>query len=570
MILDQDHPLFLSDGRYRVKRVLGVGGMAVVLLAHDNKMGVDRAIKLLHKRMARSEHLRTRFENEARAQAGLSHPNILMVHDVVEEEAGFYLVMELAEAGSLATLVQSKGARSPREVARFGAVLAGAMEVAHDQGVIHRDIKPDNILIDRLGNLKIADFGIARLTDDEAQLTGTGMVMGTWMYMPPEQRESSREVDGRADIYALGVTLYYLLSGRLPPALHNAEAHERYFEGFPDALVAVIAKATRFNPDDRYPNCAALEDALLGIHDSLSEEPVPGARTALLGAPREPGLGEVLDLDHIQRDHPEAYQTLLPLVDAWSKTLGPDAPVVKRRPDPTVIVDDEVSEPEPEPQPDPEPAPEAPARVPVLLFALLGMALLIVPAIIFLPSLLDPELPPAPAAEAPTAAPVAESSPAPAEQETPPSPGIEPVEAAPPSAAAPASASEPAAAATAGQEDRSSSGSERRSPRVITVVPTAAEPAATEPATEVLERSEAPSGLLVVRTVPSGAEAWSAGSRLVKEGRGYPMTVGRHLVELRSPGGESTLIPLTIRADDVVEVCYSFDTNSACGGGTPR
>ncbi len=568
-----EHPLLLSDGRYRIKRVLGVGGMSVVLLAHDYKMGVDRAIKLLHKRMARSPALRTRFENEARAQARLSHPNILTVHDVVEEEAGMYLVMELAEGGSLATRVETLGACSPREVARIGGVLASALEVAHVEGVIHRDIKPENILIDRFGNLKIADFGIARLRTEDVQLTGTGMIMGTWVYMPPEQRESARDVDGRADIYALGVTLYFLLSGRLPPALHNTEAHEQYFEGLPDALVAVIAKATRFRPEDRYGSCAALQQALESIEASLPDEPVPSSRTAVQGARRERGFGEVLDLGILERDHPDAFQTLLPLVDEWSKTQAceapeavvpetPAAPEVPRTPSPTVLLDA------------PDSAP--PSRVPRLLLATLGVALVVLPAVFLLPALFAPEEAALSVPE--PAAPLEPTEPAPAaEVQDPSTAAVEPQAGGDePSSAPPAeeplspsperrvsgaaTPSEPAAA-----EAAVGGGERKRTPRVITVVSPPVETGATVLDDEEDQAPQAPEGLLVVRTVPSGAEVWSSGALLVKRGQGYPLSAGRHLVELRAPGGESTLIPLTIRADDIVEVCYSFDTNRACG-----
>ncbi len=572
MTAQQDHPRSLSGGRYRIVRVLGLGGMSVVLLAHDTKMDVERAIKLLYKRMARSPALRLRFENEARAQARLRHPNILMVHDVVEEEAGIYLVMELAEAGNLASKVEREGALSPREVAGIGAVLASALAVAHAEGVIHRDIKPENILLDRFGTLKIADFGIARLRKTDANLTGTGMAMGTWAYMPPEQRESARQVDGRADIYALGVSLYFLLTGRQPPALHNPEAHERCFEGFPEPLVEVIRRATRLYPEDRYQSCEELEQALRAIEGELSEEPVPGARRPLLSGPRADDITEVLDLSALDREHPEAFQTLLPFFEQRSSTLPPE---LFGAAEPSATPPEEPA-PEPVPQPAPEPAKPG---VPVLLLATLGAALLVLPAAFLLPRILTPE----------TVQPTLEQAPPPPEPLEPPAPALAPepppepdiaavpqqpvVAAEPPPepreeprvVAGQATPVEPPPAVTdAGEADgpEASESGGGRGPRIITVA------AAPEPTRAVaLTPREEPTGLLVVRTVPSGAEVFSGGVRLSREGRGYPLPAGRHLLELRAPGGETTRIPVSIRADEAVEICYSFDTNSACADG---
>jgi serine/threonine protein kinase len=571
----QEHPPTLAKGRYRVDRVLGLGGMSVVLQAHDTKMGVDRAIKLLYKRLARNADLRQRFENEARAQARLRHPNILMVHDVVEEEAGIYLVMELAEAGNLSSRIRSEGPLSPRELARTGAVLAQALEAAHAEGVVHRDIKPENILIDRFGHLKIADFGIARLHGVDANLTGTGMAMGTWAYMPPEQRESARQVDARADIYALGTTLYYLLTGRQPPALHNSEAHERFFEGVPPTLAAVIQQATRLWPEDRYQHCSELAQALEAIADDLSDEPIPGARPDPLGVPATTGVQEALDLAALDRDHPEAYQTLLPLYDEWSRTVAmtPEQAAAVAEPDP------------PPAAPEPEPEPTRSRKVPVVLFATLGIALLVLPAAFILPKLLPFD---EPAPTAVTTPELGEAPPlpgAPSEPMGPTPEGDEPGEAAAAQAGAPAPTEpqdspkeqaphQPAppapdqASATA--KEPAPDGEPRKGPRVITIAPTQVDPGSVQAEREQAAASQEPMGLLVLRTVPSGAEVFAGGERLVKEGRGYPMTVGRHLLELRSPSGETTRIPLTVQADQTVEVCYSFDTNSACGGGVQQ
>ncbi|MCK6506793.1 serine/threonine protein kinase, partial [Myxococcota bacterium] len=306
-------PELLSEGRYRIERVLGVGGMSVVLLAFDNRMHVQRAIKLLHKRYAKSPQVRERFENEAYAQARLRHPNILMVHDVVDDDVGVYLVMELAEGGSLADRVKQQGPLSPREAAQVGITMCRALGVAHAEGVVHRDIKPENVLVDKHGTLKVADFGIARVVDRHGNLTQTGMVMGTWAYMPPEQRESARQVDGRADIYALGATLFYLLTGKQPTALHNPETHGREYVDFPEALARAIQKATRLYPEDRYQSCEELARDLEEMLGELGTERLadfqpPQAPPDTL-APADEDLSTFLHRDH------DAAETLAPFLE---------------------------------------------------------------------------------------------------------------------------------------------------------------------------------------------------------------------------------------------------------------
>ena len=156
-----------------------------------------------------------------------------MVHDVIEDEQGLYMVMELAESDSVGARVTQSGTLSAREVADVGIAVGNALSAAHAAGVIHRDVKPANILVDRLGALKLADFGIARVLDREQQLTRTGTIMGTWAYMPPEQREETREVDHRADIHALGVTLHALYTGRHSANLHNQEYYAEAFGDMP-------------------------------------------------------------------------------------------------------------------------------------------------------------------------------------------------------------------------------------------------------------------------------------------------------------------------------------------------
>ncbi|NOY25064.1 MAG: protein kinase [Oligoflexia bacterium] len=570
----------LSAGRYRIERVLGVGGMSVVLLAFDNRIKVVRAIKLLHKRFANNPQIRERFEREATAQASLRHQNILMVHDVVEDDVGTYLVMELAEGGSLADRIKAKGPFSPGEVIQIGITLCAALGAAHNDGVIHRDIKPENILVDRNGVLKIADFGIARIIQAQGSLTQTGMVMGTWAYMPPEQRQSSKEVDGRADIYALGATLFFLLTARKPNALHNSETHDKAYHDIPDDLARVIQKATRLYPEDRYQSCAEMSQDLQALHDGAEMEvtvlfqPTP-ASTQTLAASLE-------DLPDYLRDDPDVAETLATLLDPASKNpsltmvpLGTDAPTPSLYlppPDAQSIAQStarstaQSTEPAGAPSPAPAPVSATPPvvdhaasvarrRAPlVVLLALLTAAAVL---LWLLPRLLAPTQG-EPTTPVPVAAPV-KAQPVPAQpvlaqpvpaQPVPAQPvPAKPVPAKPTGGTAPTSTHSPRIIQIGPATDSASGADTTAAPGTGSVTPTA-------PAD--------PTGLVIVRTVPSGATVAERGRQLSRSGRGYLLDVGSHVLEIRSPDGEKTLIPIVVQRDQSVEICYSFDTNSAC------
>jgi serine/threonine-protein kinase len=214
-------------GRYSIERELGRGGMGVVLLARD--VALDRlvAIKLLPAGLAASAESRDRFLREARTAAGLSHPNIVPIHAV--EQAGdlVFFVMGYVDGETLKERVDRAGPLSPRLAMKVMQEVAWALGYAHQRGVIHRDVKPDNIMLMKNGTVKVMDFGIARAVD--STLTKTGSVMGTPAYMSPEQA-SGWKIDGRSDIFSLGVILYELLTGRRP------------FSGdtFPSLMFAII------------------------------------------------------------------------------------------------------------------------------------------------------------------------------------------------------------------------------------------------------------------------------------------------------------------------------------------
>src|SRR5262245_26284500 len=199
-----------------VLELLARGGMSVVYKARHLKLNRIVALKILPRGLAEEEDFRERFEREAQVLAGLSHPNIVGVYDFGIEGDLSFLVMEFVEGVTLRQLLRDN-TLTPSQSTAFALQICDALEFAHRQNVVHRDVKPDNVLIDRNGTVKITDFGLVKLLGVEGQtLTESNLVVGTPHYMAPEQLERPREVDHRADIYSLGVVLYEMLTRELP------------------------------------------------------------------------------------------------------------------------------------------------------------------------------------------------------------------------------------------------------------------------------------------------------------------------------------------------------------------
>jgi len=202
-------------GHYRIVAELGRGGMGVVYKAHEESLNRFVAIKVLGEHLTEDPTQIERFIREAQSAASLSHPNIVQIYAVSEEDGRHYFVMEYVSGRSLQQILRTKGPLEPEQVARIALQTASGLEAAHEKGIIHRDIKPANLLIDDRGLVKIADFGLALMGEAASRLTATGMFMGTPGYLSPEQC-LDQEVDNRTDIYSLGVTLFEALSGNTP------------------------------------------------------------------------------------------------------------------------------------------------------------------------------------------------------------------------------------------------------------------------------------------------------------------------------------------------------------------
>jgi serine/threonine protein kinase/uncharacterized protein YraI len=260
-------------GRYVIKKEIGQGGMATVYLASDPRFERDVAIKILPSHFLHDIRFRARFEREARIVAGLQHPAIVPVYDFGEDQGQPYLVMALMTGGSLEERLREEPL-SPIEIDRIIGRLAPALDAAHKRGVIHRDLKPGNILFDQWDEPYLTDFGIVKLTEGDAtMLTTTGGIIGTPAYMSPEQVQGI-EIDGRSDIYALGVILFQMLTRQLP---YNATtpiglAYKHVIEpipqlqllknDLPDSYQAVIDKAMAKQPADRYQTAGEMAKEL--------------------------------------------------------------------------------------------------------------------------------------------------------------------------------------------------------------------------------------------------------------------------------------------------------------------
>ncbi|MBE0662863.1 MAG: protein kinase [Bacteroidales bacterium] len=256
---------------YRITRLIGEGGMARVYEAvHEKFDKRSVAIKILDPILNANADIRHRFENEARIMASLDHPNIVKVLDYTDDSDRLAIVMEYLEGSTLSDFVKTNGALSPETASSLMLSILDAFQYAHDHGIIHRDVKPSNILLDDKLRPKIMDFGIAKLLTDNS-LTRTGTQMGTPTYMSPEQVRDVKDIDHRSDIYSLGVTLYFMITGAAPYSAATLSTFDIYTKIVHEPLPAltsniqfssVIAKATAKDPKDRFSTCMEMADSL--------------------------------------------------------------------------------------------------------------------------------------------------------------------------------------------------------------------------------------------------------------------------------------------------------------------
>ena len=285
--------------RYRILKRVGGGGMATVFRAEQMPLAREVIVKVLHAHLARDSEMTERFRREAEAAARLVHPFICPVLDFGEMEQTVYIVMPYLGGGSLADRVQRERTVAPQAVAASAAQVAVALDHAHQRGVVHRDVKPDNILFDEDGNALITDFGIATARF-HGRLTASGRAMGTPHYMSPEQA-MGKLVDGRSDLYALGVVMYEALCG-FPPfdgadafSVGYKHVHEKPVpigeidSRVPEHLGGIVMRCLEKAASDRYERGTALADALIAYLGG-AEEHAGAHRGALLSRIRTPSL----------------------------------------------------------------------------------------------------------------------------------------------------------------------------------------------------------------------------------------------------------------------------------------
>ena len=251
--------------RYELLAPLGTGGTATVWRTLDTRLQVERALKLLNVETGPDrEGQRARLRNEARAMAKLSHPHVVQIHDVGEDGERDYIVMEWMTGGSLADRLKFNGPLSEKDAVAVGVQLLGALQAAHRSKIVHRDVKPGNVLLDERGVAHLCDFGIA-LHGHDVRNTKTGMALGSLSYMAPEQRRDARSVGPTADLYGLGCTLYNAVTCATPVDLYLAPGRSPRWTGISAQLVEVLRRATAAEPGDRYVDAEAMMQALVQV-----------------------------------------------------------------------------------------------------------------------------------------------------------------------------------------------------------------------------------------------------------------------------------------------------------------
>jgi serine/threonine protein kinase len=330
----------VAGGRYQLRDLLGEGGMASVYLAYDSALDRQVAIKTLHTELGREQSFRERFRREAQAVAKLSHTNIVSVFDTGEDELDGsmmpYIVMEYVEGQPLGSVLQADiqqyGAMPADKALKVTADVLAALEASHEMGLVHRDIKPGNVMMTKRGIIKVMDFGIARaMQSGVTSMTQTGMVVGTPQYLSPEQA-LGRGVDARSDLYSVGIMLFQLLTGRIPfdadSPLAIAYAHVQEEPVAPStinrsvtpAMDALVARALKKNPNERFPSAAAMRDECARVASAGQT----GAPMIIGGAPATSGAGVgsavFPPLDHSNPAPPNVHTPYQP------NPYGPPAP----------------------------------------------------------------------------------------------------------------------------------------------------------------------------------------------------------------------------------------------------
>ena len=291
------------DGRYSLYQLLGGGGMAKVYLAHDEVLDRHVALKILRDQYAEDEQFVERFRREARSAASLSHPNIVSIYDQGRSEDGaYYIAMEYVPGGTLKERIRQGGALTPEAAVGVASQITDALSEAHEKGVVHRDIKPQNVLVTEKGDVKVTDFGIAKAaasSSSSSVATAPGAVLGTVDYMSPEQARGE-SVGPQSDLYSLGVVLYEMLTGTLPYEADNpigtaikhmnapVRSPSEVNPSVPQPLSALTMKLMAKDPEERYASAVALAEDLERVRSGLPPVAADAQKTEKMTAPLPP------------------------------------------------------------------------------------------------------------------------------------------------------------------------------------------------------------------------------------------------------------------------------------------
>src|SRR5215467_6999102 len=278
---------------YRIEELIGRGGMGVVYRAYDLRLKRTVALKLVAPSLALDERFRERFARESELVMSLEHPNVVPIYDAGDADGRDYLAMRLVDGTDLGSLLRAEGALEPDRAVAICTQIAAALDAAHARGLVHRDVKPSNVLLDSSGHVYLADFGLTRTLDDEGSGAGEDRAVGTPAYLAPEQLEG-RPADGRADVYSLGCVLYECLTGepvfprdsRLAVAWAHLEEEppraSKRRAGLPEAVDTVLARALAKDPEQRFATCGELVAAAQNALGLGSTGRSRGRRTLLL------------------------------------------------------------------------------------------------------------------------------------------------------------------------------------------------------------------------------------------------------------------------------------------------
>lgn len=298
-------------GDFELKRRLGKGGMGEVFLARQISLDRKLALKTLTKELSKQENFVKRFQREAKAMAKVDHNNVVKVYAVDSFKGIHFVAIEYVDGESIQDWLEKLGQLSVPDAVHIAVVCAEALRHAHSENMVHRDIKPDNILLTSKGVVKVADFGLAKVMDEDVSMTQSGQGLGTPLYMAPEQARSAKHVDQRCDIYALGATLYHLLTGQPP---HNGDSAmeliiakekgiytsaKKQRAEIPERLDLIIDRMMAKNPDHRYKSCDQVVRDLsaLGIHEqplSFIDGAEPPANNRTVQSPTMAATGSTI------------------------------------------------------------------------------------------------------------------------------------------------------------------------------------------------------------------------------------------------------------------------------------